>query len=104
MVQDEHTAWPTTILAAQGADVDARWPTVHRMRAGIASAGAHLLRLNHLHNAWLAGIGLGIDNVQPRRAQPWDDEVTPFEVRVWRIRTQSRATGIPAKVMQFIPR
>ena len=73
------------------------------MRAGIARAGTHLLRLNHLDDARLAGIGLGIDDVQPRRAQPWDDEVTPFEVRVGRIGTQGRATGIPAKVMQFIP-
>src|SRR5215831_69798 len=73
------------------------------MWAGVASARAHLLWLNDLDDAWLTRIGLGVDDVNPRRAQPWDNEVTPFEIRVWRIRTQGRATGIPAKVMQLIP-
>src|SRR5262249_13060065 len=73
------------------------------MRTRIARTRAHLLWLNDLDDAWLARIRLGIDDVNPRRAQPSDDEVAAVEIRVWRIRTQGGATGIPAKVMQFIP-
>ena len=54
--------------AAERADVDALGAAMHGVRPGVARLSKHLLRLDHLVDLGLVGCGLGIDDVDARRA------------------------------------
>jgi len=47
-------------------------------------------------------IRLRIQNMETRRPDAWDDKITTLDMRMRRVGAQTRATGIPAKVMKLI--
>jgi hypothetical protein len=46
--------------------------------------------------------GLGVEDVNARRAQTRHQQVAALDVRMGRVRAQRRAAGVPAVVMQFV--
>src|SRR5260221_1124377 len=102
MVDEEDSAWPVSIRCTQGANVNALRATVDSVRAGITGALKDFLRLDGFHDFEFSWIRLGVDNVNARRSQSRDNEITPLDMRVRGIRTQSRTARIPTKVVQFI--
>src|SRR5262245_51672738 len=96
---------PTGALAvgiSERANVNGFRPAVNCMRARIIRARENFLRLDDFHDLRFPRIGLRIDDVNPRGADPRHNQVTPFDVRMRRVRTQRRTARIPSEMMQLI--
>src|SRR4029077_102113 len=102
MIHEEDSASSGSIRCAKRTHVNALRATVDGVRAGITGALKDFLRLDGFHDLELSWIRLGVDNVNPRRSQSGHDEITPFDMRVWGIGTQSRTARVPTKVVQLI--
>ncbi len=102
MVEGEDAAGAVPIGGPEGIQVDPIGPAVHRVRRGIAGLLHHFVALDHLHQGGLPWIGLGIEDMNPRRVGPRHDEVSPLDMGVGRPGTQVRAAGIPAEVVQLV--
>ena len=75
---------------------------MNRVRARIIGARKNFLRLDDFDDLWFPRVGLRIDDVNPRGADAWHNQVTPFDVRMRRVRTQRRTARIPPKMVQLI--
>jgi hypothetical protein len=102
-VHDEDAAGPVAVGRAERVEVDAVGAAVRRVQARVARLLRDLLRLDHLHQPRRAGIGLGVQDVDARRAQPRHHEVAPLHVRVRRVGTEARAARVPPEVVQLVP-
>src|SRR5215510_2929127 len=65
--------------APERADVDPVRTAMDSVRPRVAGLLEYLLRLDHLVNLWLGGIGFCVDDIDTRGAQPRDDQVAPLE-------------------------
>ena len=101
-IEQENPAGRLAFGVAESIDVDAFRSAVDRVHPGIAGFLGDLLGLDHLHDLRIARIGLGIEDVQSRRAQARHDEVAPLHVRVRGVRAQARGTRIPTEVMKLV--
>src|SRR5580765_4716357 len=81
----------------EGAPVDAVWSTMKCMRRRIAGLLYKLFGLDHLHNLWLLGIRLRIQDVDPGRPDARDDQVAAFHVCMRGLRAETRAARVPAE-------
>ena len=75
---------------------------MHSMRPAVARARRDLLGLDRLHQLRVSRVGLGIENVDARRAQPRHHQVAPLDMRMRCVGTQRGAARVPAKVMQLV--
>src|SRR6476619_3260002 len=92
-IEHENAAWPVAIGISEGANVYGFRTAMNRVRPRIIRTRKNFLRLDDFDDLWFPRVGLRIDNVNTRRADTWPDEITPFDVRMRRIRTQRRAAG-----------
>src|SRR6266404_3891285 len=81
-IQHDQTPGAAAVRCPKRADVNAFWPTMDRVRPRIICSRKNFLRLDHLDNHGLSGVGLRINNVQTRGTQAWHDQVTPLHMRM----------------------
>src|SRR5579862_5265726 len=87
---------------SQRAHIDALRPAMDRVRPGVARLFENLLGLDDFVNRSLGWIGLGVHDVDTRRAQSGDEEVTSLDERMPRERRQSRGAGVPAEMVELV--
>src|SRR5262245_35249358 len=102
MIQQENSAGTVAVWRTERTDIDRVRPAVDRVRAAVAGPFGQLFGFDHPHYTRPARVGFGIENVNARRAEPRNDQVAAFDMRMRSIRTQRRATRIPSEVMQLI--
>ena len=93
---------PVAVGISERANVNRFRSAVNRVRTRIVGARKNFLRLDDFDDLWFPRIGLRIDDVNTRRADTRHDQVTTFDVRMRRIRTQRRTARVPTKVMQLV--
>src|SRR5262249_58056162 len=69
-IEKKDAARTFAISGTDGIHVHAVWPAVRGMGAAVAGFLLHFLGLNHLSQRGLAGIGLGVKDVNAGRLQP----------------------------------
>src|SRR5437879_3971210 len=74
------------------------------MALGVAGPLGDLLGLDHLDDRRAGGIRLGIDDVDARRPEPRHYQVPPLDMRVRGIGAEHRAAGVPAEMVELVPR
>ena len=79
---------PVAVGISERANVNGLRTAVNRMRTRIIGARKNFLRLDDFDDLWFPRIGFCIDDVNTRRADTWHDQVTTFDVRMRRIRTE----------------
>jgi hypothetical protein len=77
---------------------------VDGVRPGVPGPLAQLVGFDDLHDLRLPRVLQRIENIDPRRPEPRNDEVTPLHVRVRRVRAQRAAARVPAEVVQLVAR
>ena len=93
------------VAVAGGAEVrheDAARPAMHRVRARVAGLGSKLLGLDRPHDVGLTGIGLGVEHIGARRADPGHDQVAALEHALVALVAERAGAGVPAEVMQLV--
>src|SRR5439155_2055124 len=101
-IEHENAAGTLAVGISERANVNGFRPTVNRVRARIIRARENFLWLDHFDDLWFSRVGLRIDDVNPGGPDPRHDQVTPFDVRMRRVRTQRRTACIPAEMVQLI--
>src|SRR5512132_859904 len=102
LIHDEYAAGCFAVLVSEGCDIDAPGSAMDGMRAGIAGLFGKLRRLDHLHDFRRTRIGLGVENIDARGAQPGHDEVASLHMRMRRVRAQARRARVPAEMVEFV--
>src|SRR5437879_1272403 len=74
------------------------------MALGVAAPLGDLLGLDHLDDRRAGGIRLGVDDVDARRPEPRHHQVPPLDMRVRGIGAEHRTAGVPAEVVELVPR
>src|SRR5262249_60115188 len=72
------------------------------VRPRVSGAIGYLFGGDSLDQLRLPGIRLGIDDVDVRGTQPRSDEVAALDVGMGCVRTEMRAAGVPAEVVQLV--
>ena len=93
---------PVAVGISERANVNRFRPAVNRVRTRIIGARKNFLRLDHFDDLWFPRIGLRIDDVNPRGPESRHNQVTPFDVRMRRVRAQRRTARVPPEMMQLI--
>src|ERR1044071_765650 len=101
-IEHEDATRAVAIGCAERADVDPLRPTMNRVWTRIICTRKNFFRLEHFDDLRFPRIRLCVDDVNTRRADPRDDQVAPFDVRVRGIRAKRRAARVPTEVMQLI--
>ncbi len=104
-IQDENarrTIGPVSAAAPQRGYVDALRTAMDGVRPGIAGLAEDLLGLDDLVDPGLGRLGLGIDNVDPGRADARNDEKAALQERVAGKRGERGRTGIPSEMVELI--
>src|SRR5215813_2748267 len=101
-IEQKDASWPASLLRSQSAHIDAFWPTMNGMGPGVSGAFHDFFRFDDLDDFRFAWIRFGIYDVNARRAQSGHNQVTPLDVRMWRVWTKRRTACVPAEVMQLI--
>ena len=101
-IEHENTSWAVAIGRPESADVNAFRPTMNGVRTRIIRARKNFFRLDHFDHLRFSRIGLRVDNVNARRAQPRHNQVTTLDVRMRGVRAKGRTARIPTKVMQLV--
>ena len=81
-VEHENAAWPIAIRRTQRANINPFRSTVDRVKTGIISTRKNFLRLDHFDDLGFSRLGLYVDDVNTRRADPGHNQVASFNVRV----------------------
>ena len=102
VIHHEDAARTLALGVAERADVHAARAAVHGVRPRVSRALGDFLRGDSLDQLRLSRIRLRVDDVDVRRAQPGRDQVAPLDVRMRRVRTEMRAAGVPAEVVQLV--
>ncbi len=103
VVDQRHPAGPVAV--AGGAEVrheDAAGPAVDGVRARVAGLLGELLGLDRPDDVRLAGIGLGVEDVGARRADPRHDQVAALEHPLVALVAERARAGVPAEVMELV--
>ncbi len=104
VVHQEDAARLLALSVAQRGDVDALGAAMDGMGTRITRSLGHLCRLDDLNDLRLPPVGLGIDDVDARGAQPRHHQVPALDMRVRRIRAETGGARIPAEMMQLVAR
>src|SRR5262249_27832338 len=99
-VEHEDTARAIAVRRAERAHVNTFRPAVNCMRTRIIRARENFFWLDDFHDFRFSRVGLRVDYMNPRGAEPRYNQVTAFDVRMWRIRAKGRAARVPSEVMQ----
>src|SRR5215510_396005 len=106
-VHNEHARWPIGAIftaATERADVDAFRTAMNSVGPRVAGLLEHLVGLDDLVDACLGGIGLRIHDINPRGAEPGDDQVAPLEEGVASEGRQCRRARVPTKMVELVAR
>ena len=103
-VHQEHAARRVALRVAERRDVDAVGPAMDGVRPAIAGRLDHLFRLDHPHDRRVLRVGLGVDDVDARRAQARHHEIAPLHMRMRRVGAEARAACVPAEMVQLVAR
>src|SRR4030095_10112582 len=87
-IEHENAARALAVGVSERANVNGFRPAVNRVRTRIIRARKNFLRLDDFDDLWFPRVGVRIDDVNTRRADTWHDQVTPFDVRMRRIRAE----------------
>ena len=101
-IHQENAAGAVSAGRSKGAPIDAVWSAMNRVGRRVAGLADEFFRLDHLHDLWLFGISLRIQDVNPRRSDAGNDQVATFHVGMRSLRTEASAAGVPAEMVQFI--
>ncbi|GAA3029122.1 hypothetical protein GCM10017559_64550 [Streptosporangium longisporum] len=77
-------------------------PAVHGVGAAVTGLLEDRLRLDRLDELGTPGVVLDVEDVDPAGPEPRKDQVTPFHVRMRRVRAQGRAAHVPPEVMELV--
>ena len=102
VVHEKNAAGRLALGVAERRDVDALRAAMDRVRARVAGLFGDLLRLDHLDDLRVPRIGLGVEDVDARRAQPRHDQIAPLDMRMRRVRAEAGRAGVPAEMMQLV--
>jgi hypothetical protein len=93
------------VSPAQAEHEDAAGAAVDGVRPGVAGLGRQLLGGDLPHHCGLAGVGLGVQHIGPRRPEPRDDQIAALQglatVAVALV-TQGAGAGVPAEVVELV--
>src|SRR5436190_11888680 len=103
-IEHENTPGAVAIGCSKRANINPFRATMNRVRTRIVSPCKNLFRFDHLNDLRFSRVGLDVDDMNTRRAQPWHNQVTALDVRMRRIRAKRRAARVPAEMMQLIPK
>src|SRR5438034_6535338 len=98
-IEHENPAWPFALGISKRANVNSFRSAVNRVRTRIIRARENFLRLDDFDDLWFSRVGLRVDNVNPRGPDPRHNQVTPFDVRMRRVRTQRRTARVPSEMV-----
>src|ERR1700724_994692 len=80
VVEQENPARPVAVGSAECTYINRVWPAMNRMRTTVASLRRDLLGFDDAHDARIARVRFGVDDVDPRGAQARHDQVAPLDV------------------------
>ena len=103
VVEHEDPAGSAAVHGAERVDVDAVGPAMHGMRRAVAGGGLHGVARDGADQLRPARVGLGVDDVDPRRVRPRHHQVAALDVRRTRVGAEVGAAGVPPEVMQLVP-
>jgi hypothetical protein len=104
MVQEHHTARSIAVRRAQRPGIDRVRAAVDGVQTAVAALCVDRFRLDDLDDLRLARVRLGVNHMEPRRAQAGNQQIAPLQMRVRHGRAERGGAGVPAEVMQFIAR
>ena len=102
VVHQENATRPFAFAVAEGRHIDAFRSAVYGVWARVAGALGHLLRLDHSYDLWILRVGLGVQDMDARRAEARHHQIAALDMGVRCVGTQARRAGVPAKVMQLV--
>ena len=102
VVHQEDAARCVAFRISQRRDIDAARAAMGRVGARVACLFGDLLGLDHLDDRRTARIGFGVEDVDARGPQAGNDKVAPLHMRLRRVRTQARRTGVPPEMVQLV--
>src|SRR5262249_35835295 len=77
-------------LASEPSHIYAARSAKHGVRRRVAGLLGEVLRLDDLDDLRFARIGLGVENINARRPQARNDQITALDMRMWGVGTQAR--------------
>src|SRR6185436_271062 len=95
-IQHENSTGTIAVGSSERADVNALGTAMNRVRARVIRPAENFLRLDYFDHFRVPRIGLGIQNMNPRRAQPRHNQVTALDMRMGSVGTEGRTAGVPA--------
>src|SRR4030095_12321670 len=101
-IEHENAARAIAIRISKRAYVNGFGTAVNGMRARIIRARENFFRLDDFNDFRFSRVGLRVDYMNPRGADPGHNQITPFNVWMRRVRTQRGAARVPPEMMQLI--
>src|SRR5262249_15461063 len=101
-IEHEDAAGAVAVRRAKRTDVNPFRSAVNGVWARVVRPGENFLRLDDFDDHRFTRVGLGVDDVNPRRANPGDNQITPFDVRMRCVRAERRAARVPTEVMKLV--
>src|SRR5215216_2917727 len=92
--------------AAEGGQEDGPGAAVDGVGPGVAGLGGQLLGGDLADHGGVARVGLGVQHIDPRRADAGDDQVAALQrlaVVAVAVVAQGAGAGVPAEVVQLVP-
>src|SRR5262249_61623269 len=102
MVHEKYAPGSLAFGVSKRADVNTLRAAVHSVGPRISCAVGKLVGLNGPDQFRMGWIRLRIQNMETRKPDAWGDKITTLDMRMRRVSTQTRATGIPDKGMKLI--
>src|SRR5260370_11379208 len=102
VVDDEDAARPIAGYRAERADVDPIRSAMAGVWAAVARAVRDFLRFDRLDDARRARIRLGVDDVDPRRADAGGQQVTALDMGMRGVRAERGAARVPTEMMELV--
>src|SRR6516164_10156664 len=82
VIHDKDAARRLAILVAERGHIDAARAAMHGVRPRVASLLGDVLRLDDLDDLRFARVGLGVENINARRPQAWNNQITALNMRM----------------------
>src|SRR6266700_2444365 len=98
-IHEEDAARTIATGRTEGAAINAIGATMNGMWRCVAGLLSELFWLDHFHDLGMVVTRFRIQDVNPGRCDTRNDQVTTFHVRVWVLRAETSAAGVPAEMM-----
>ena len=102
MIENKYSARTISIRSTESAHVDTFRATMDRVWTRITGSSENIFRFNNLYDRRGSRIRFYVNYMDPGRADPRDNKVPSFEMRMRRVGAQCCTARVPSKVMQFI--